>query len=74
MPSNINLKTIKKIDKYVNTTDNSPFFLIICRFFSYYVTPLFLRLNISSTATTYLNFLLSIAMMSFNSRYLWRTC
>ena len=65
MPTNINLKTIKKIDKYINTSDNSPFFLQICRFFSYPVTLLFLRLNISSTATTYLNFLLGIAMTFF---------
>ena len=65
MPANINLKTIKKIDKYVNTSDNSPFFLQIFRFFSYPVTLLFLRLNISSNATTYLNFLLCIAMMFF---------
>ena len=65
MPTNINLKTIKKIDKYVNTSDNSPFFLQIFRFFSYPVTLLFLRLNISSNATTYLNFLLCIAMMFF---------
>ena len=65
MPTNINLKTIKKIDKYINTSDNSPFFLQIFRFFSYPVTLLFLKLNISSNATTYLNFLLGIAMMFF---------
>ena len=65
MPTNINLKTIKKINKYQTTSDNSAFFLKICRFFSYYVTLLFLRLNISSNATTYLNFLLGIAMMIF---------
>ena len=65
MPTNINLKTIKKIDKYINTLDNSPFFLLIFRFFSYPITLLFLRLNISANATTYLNFLLCIAMMFF---------
>ena len=48
MPTNINLKTIKKIDKYINTLDNSPFFLLIFRFFSYPITLLFLKLNISA--------------------------
>ena len=63
--SNINLKTIKKINKNQTTSDNSTFFSKICRFLSYYVTFLFLKLNISSNATTYLNFILGIVMFIF---------
>ena len=57
---NLNLKNIKKINKYQSTSNNSTFFIVICRFLSYYVTLLFLKLNISSNATTYFNFILGI--------------
>jgi len=62
---NLNLKNIKKINKYQSTSDNSTFFIVICRFLSYYVTLLFLKLNISSNATSYFNFLLGVVMMIF---------
>ena len=61
----MNLIAIKKINKSQTTKDNNAFFIKICRFFSFYLTFLFLKLNISSNATTYLNFILGIVMFIF---------
>ena len=61
----MNLIAIKKINKSQTTKDNNAFFIKICKFFSFYLTFLFLKLNISSNATTYLNFILGIVMFIF---------
>jgi len=61
----MNLKVIKKINKFQTTKDNNAFFTKICRFFSFYVTLIFLKFNISSNVTTYLNFFLGFLMLIF---------